>query len=364
MRASIIGCAVWWGLLLTGQAPAAEVPQKYRPAVKKGLEWLVKQQHKDGHWDAQSGQYSTALTALGGMALLMEGSTTAKGKYAANLRRAADWLIARSQKGGGHDGLIGNPNDPSEGARYMFGHGYGLLFLACVYDVEEDKDRRRKLGDVLNRAVKFSSSAQTTRGGWGYVTAKDGNDFDEGASTQAQIHGLYAARNAGIPVPRALIDSIRKYLEKATTARGGIVYSLASGGGGADRIPLTAAALSGAAATRQLKTPEAKKWLKFCQTSISLRLVGRTGFDEYTHHYYAQAVYILGDAGYAKLFPQARKDDQLRWSAYREALFDHLLRIQHADGSWASTGIGPVYGTSLYLAVLQLDNAALPLYQR
>ena len=32
-------------------------------------------------------------------------------------------------------------------------------------------------------AVTFSGSAQTEAGGWGYVSAREGNDFDEGSTT-------------------------------------------------------------------------------------------------------------------------------------------------------------------------------------
>ena len=81
------------------------------------------------------------MTALAGMALLMEGSTIREGKYADNIRRAVDWLMDRVQP----NGLIGNPNNPTEAGRYMYGHGFGLLFLACVYGEEEDADRRKKL---------------------------------------------------------------------------------------------------------------------------------------------------------------------------------------------------------------------------
>ena len=51
--------------------------------------------------------------------------------------------------------MIGNPNIPGEAGRYMYGHGFALLFLACVYGEEEDGDRRKKLEDILTRAVKF-----------------------------------------------------------------------------------------------------------------------------------------------------------------------------------------------------------------
>ena len=75
------------------------------------------------------------MTALAGMALLAEGSTTTQGKYAANIRRAVDYLVSRSRA----NGLIG---DPTRDDRYTYGHGYSMLFLSQVLGEEEDVDRR------------------------------------------------------------------------------------------------------------------------------------------------------------------------------------------------------------------------------
>src|SRR5260370_4952743 len=85
-------------LVLACSARTDEVPEKYRETIRKGLEWLVKQQHKAGHWDVQAGQYPTPMTALAGMALLMEGTTVREGKHAKNIRRAAAWLMEESQQ--------------------------------------------------------------------------------------------------------------------------------------------------------------------------------------------------------------------------------------------------------------------------
>jgi hypothetical protein len=167
-----------------------ELAPEYRTAVKKGIDWVVKQQHRDGHWEGAGGQYPTSMTALGGMVLLMEGSTLREGKYSENIRKAVDWLMERSQR----NGLIGNPNNVSEAQKYMYGHGFAVLFLAQVYGEEEDSDRRRKLEDILTRAVEFIGRAQTNRGGWGYVSAADGQNFDEGSVTITQVQILQAAR--------------------------------------------------------------------------------------------------------------------------------------------------------------------------
>jgi hypothetical protein len=94
---------------------------------------------------------------------------------------------------------------------------------------------------------------------------------------------------------------------------------------------------------------------------------GRAGHDEYMHYYFAQAMYILGDDGYAKLFPKSTASERLTWSKYRKAMFRVLKESQDRDGSWSRGGgwsIGAIYSTSVNLVILQLDRGTLPIYQR
>lgn len=361
MTRTAIAMSVVGLLLVTASARADEVPEKVKTAIDRGLKWFADQQNRDGHWEANGGQYPTAMTALAGMTMLMEGSTLREGKYADNLRRAVDWLMDRAQ----NSGLIGNPNNPTEAARYMYGHGFGLLFLACVYGEEEDADRRKKLEKLLTKAVEFVGKAQTTRGGWGYVSAADGSDFDEGSVTITQLQALRAARNAGIVVPKSIIDKAVKYLEQSTTPRGGVIYSLAHGtaANGGERPPLTAAAVACAFSAGEYGSGLAKKWLEYCKQNIPIGK-GRIGHDEYLHYYLSQAVYVLGDNGYARLFPKAGKDDQLTWSKYKAGMFEHIVNSQNRDGSWSGGYIGPTFTTATYLTILQLENGNLPIYQR
>ena len=167
------------------------------------------------------------MTALAAMTMLMEGSTLREGKYADNIRRATAWLMDRSQR----NGLLANPNVAVEAGRYMYGHGFGLLFLAQVYGEEEDNDRRRKLEDVLTRAVDFTGKAQSSRGGWYYTSAADGHDADEGSVTVTQVQALRAAKNSGVVVPKSVIEKALKYLTNSTTDDGGVIYSLSQAGG-------------------------------------------------------------------------------------------------------------------------------------
>ncbi len=359
-----LACGLALPVVGASRARGEELEPKYKAAVDKGLEWVVKQQNRDGHWEGFNGQHPMAMTGMAGVALLMEGSTLREGKYAQNIRKAVDWFMVRAQP----NGLLGNPNQPGEMGRYMYGHGFGLLFLACVYGEEEDGDRRKKLEEILTRAVKYSGDAQTNRGGWGYVSARENSNFDEGSVTITQLQGIRASRNAGIVVPKEIIDKAVKYLEQCTDGNGGIIYSLASGGGGG-RPALTAAAIACGFSAGEYNSPFVKKWLKFCQQHIPILAGGggRFGHDEYTHYYYAQSMYALGENGWDRIFP-GEKGDKLTWSKYRKAAFDNLVASQQADGSWTggqwSGGVGPIYVTSAHLTIMQLDNATLPIYQR
>ncbi len=347
-------------------APAQEAGMKKKvdvdTVVEKGLEWLKRTQAPDGHWEAQGGQYPTTMTALAGMAMLMEGSTLREGKYSDNLVKAVNWFMQRSQA----NGLLGNPNNPTESSRYIYGHGFGMLFLASVYGEEEDMDRRKKLEVMLKKAVEFSGKAQTDKGGWGYLTAKEGGNFDEGSTTITQLQGIRACRNAGIPVPKEIIDKAIKYLRDCTTARGGVIYNLSGSGVaavGQERPPITAAAVACAFSAGQYNDEYAKKWIKFCKENIPIAK-GRVAHDEYQSYYLAQAIYVLGDDRYGKMFPKEPKESWLTWSAYKDAMYDYLKGQQNADGSWTSGYIGPVFSTSVNLCILQLEKGILPIYHR
>ena len=214
------------GAFLTSHSHG-QVPEKFQDNIAKGLEWLKKTQGKDGSWSA-GGQNPVAMTSMAGLAMLMEGSTVTQGKYSASIRAAADFLMARSMKGN-RNGLIGNPDHPGEAGRYMYGHGFAMLFLGSVYGEEEDKERREKLKDILTRAVQYCGSAQSTQGGWFYTSKTEGHDSDEGSVTVTQMQGMRACRDAGIPVPKEIMKKGYEYLRKSTTVDGGVVYSLGRG---------------------------------------------------------------------------------------------------------------------------------------
>jgi hypothetical protein len=341
-----------WACGLASQArPAqtANMDPKWSTAIRNGLDWVARTQSRRGHWTAST--YPTAMTALAGAALIGSGSTTTQGPYRKQISFAVDYLINQAAKRVGEElvprnsGLIG---DPFSDNRYTYGHGYSMLFLSQVLGEEEDERRRQDLITVLNHAVQFSAQAQTKSGGWGYVSAEAGNNFDEGSTTITQVQGLRGCRNAGITVPREVIDNAVKYIYECKNADGGISYS--SRNRGTSRPAITAAALAGLYNAGDYTSDEAKQMLEYCRKELFDLGGGENSFGHwhYTYLYYAQVVYREGGRD---------------WVTFRDKLYNKIVGEQETDGKW-SGNIGPIYVTACNLIMLQLDYGFLPIYQR
>ena len=311
----------------------------WKTATQKGLDWLARTQSSRGHWNTQV--YPTALAALAGTAMIGSGSTTTQGPYAKEIARTSDFLISKSRS----NGLIG---DPKTDQRYTYGHGFAMLFLSQVLGEEGLLDRRREIVDVLSRAVEFSGNAQTAAGGWGYVSAAEGNDFDEGSTTITQVQGLRGCRNAGIPVTAEVIEQAKEYIYGCKNKDGGISYSSRQRGN--SRPAITAAALAALYNAGDYDSEHVPEMWEYTKKELHGISDGARAFGHwhYTYLYYSQVVY--------------RQGEEL-WQPFRERLYDRIASQQRPDGFWEGQ-IHPVYVTACNLIMLQLDYGYLPIYQR
>jgi len=363
-------CALLVGVVALSQSNPAfakrkKLDKRREAAIQKALKYLKTAQNRQGYWEAKNGQYRIAMTALAGMALLCEGSTTNTGKYKKQISRAVDYLTGIANP---KNGLIGFKGD----YRYTYGHGFSMLFLAQVFGDEENSRRRKVLKRVLTKAVEFSRDAQTAPGGWGYVSAKEQPNFDEGSTCITQVQGLRACRNAGIPVPKDVIIRAKKYIFDCTiktgSQAGGVVYSAKYiGRTSGARSPITAAACaamfnagefrsikkknSNKKATKVVKKTHLDLMLQYCKNNVwpGGNMRSSRSHWHYAHYYYSQVVYRLGDK---------------EWEKYMKDVGDTIIRSQSADGSWKQGYIGPVYTTAVCATILQLDRGIMPIYQR
>jgi Leucine-rich repeat (LRR) protein len=345
----LLGCA--------GASAGQDPPKDQPPMVAKGLAWLVKAQHKDGYWE---GSDPFAMTALAGIALLAEGSTPIEGTFKDELNRTVNWLVAQRRK----SGLFCSADEFQKG-RYMYSHGFTLLFLASVHqrcdpanhDAAARRDRsqmarlRKNLEPVLAEAVAFSAKAQSSFGGWYYVSAAEGIDTDELNQTALQLQALEAVRACGIEVPARVLERARTYLDKSIPKRGRPFDPKPL----PNQPPAVAAALAAIMSAGEFDSPMVKKWLPYCPKNA--KDFGPMDMEHYFHLHYAQVMHRLGDKGYAKLLPDSA--EPRTWSAYRKTLWEQAAKVQHKDGNWFSQ-FGPVYATACYLIALQVEKGYFP----
>jgi len=307
-------------------------------AIERGLSYLARKQDRQGSWSNLGGYgaYPVPMTALAGLALLMDGNTTTQGRYAPQVDRAARYL----QRSSLPSGLIAQTENES---RPMYGHGFGMLFLSQLLGMTENPDRAREIREVLQRGVVVTGKAQSRDGGWIYTPGGGG---DEGSVTVTQVQALRSCRNVGVAVPKNVIDQAMEYLANSQNSDGGIRYSLRQAGG-PSRPPLAAAAVCCWYNAGEYTNPRAARALGYCRETLRPDAVNQ-GHDFYAHFYYAQALYLSKTPFWDEYFPKRR---------------DMLLAQQRSDGSWQGDGVGDVYGTAIALVILQLPYNQLPIMQ-
>jgi len=342
-------CLLAVGVALCGSAAvvsAEEVmPKHITPAtlkaVRAGLDYLAKSQGADGGWTNDEGgrSYPVAVTGLAGTAMLANGNSPTRGRYAPQVEKAAEYLLACSTS----SGLITGPSQ--DNGQPMHGHGFALMFLASVYGTETKPAMRDKTKKAVDKAVKLTAEGQSGDGGWTYIPGGG----DEGSVTVTQVQALRAAHNAGLAVPRGTIAQAVQYIERCSTSDGGISYSLRSGGGA--RLAISAAAVATLYNAGQYDAPVANRCLEYVWRHFQDTKTWRHGgHDFYCQLYASQAFYLAGDKYWDVYFPAAR---------------DQLISMQDkSDGSWNGDGIGKAYGTAIALIILQLPYKYLPVYQR
>ena len=312
-------------------------------AITAGLRYLASVQNQDGSWrtSGSTGSYPTAMTALAGLAMLAHGSTPTEGEYAHNVSSALTYLLKSARR----DGLIAQLEEESH---CMHGHGFALLFLAECYGMEEDTRRQAQIHLALQRAIELTARSQSAAGGWLYTPDSGG---DEGSVTATQVQALRACRNAGLAVPKRVIDRAMQYLNDSTNPDGGIRYQVSDSG--PSRPAITAAAVACYFNAGLYDDPRALKALEYVETELSPRRAAHNryfGHYFYAHLYMAQVMYLAG--------PE-------RWRPYYDAMQEILVEKQNGqDGSWMGDHVGPTYGTAVALLILQIPYKNLPIMQR
>ena len=80
-----------------------------------------------------------------------------------NVSKILNFVLKQTKSGGfKSSGFLTTSNE----GQPMYGHGFGLLFLAQIYGTSSDPDINKAIKNAIRKCVSCTSRAQSKDGGW------------------------------------------------------------------------------------------------------------------------------------------------------------------------------------------------------
>lgn len=316
--------AAWAQAEFSGNVGVAELSPQAELAIDRGLAWLADQQKPDGSWGG--GEDVAGITSVALMAFMLKGYFPERGQYGDKLAKAVDFLIRRGTEGGGYFG------------GKMYSQGLATLALSEVWGMSS----RPELRDTLKRAVDVIIRAQHSSGGWRYTPLPVAEDL---SVTVMVLVALVSAQEAGILVPKEVIDRSVRYVERCQNDSGGFRYMLRAGD---EAFARSAAGTMALHLLGHGDEPAARQGLAYLKRAGD-GVFKSVNFYYYAHYYAVNAMYQAGEEHYDPWYAKIR---------------DGLLNKQRKDGSWSGGRGGTEYSTGMAILVLGVPYRFLPIYQR
>ena len=317
-------------------------------AVGLGLEWLKRNQHRDGTWNLQ-GPYSggvagvenrTAATAMALLAFQGNGHTHRKGEHREVVSRGIKALLAMQDASG---------NFFKEGLNHhrLYSQAMATIAVCELYGMTQDSALQEPAQRALNYAAKVQADDGSGGGGWRY---NPGQDVDTSV-TGWFVMALQSGRMAGLDVSTPALDKVSAYLDRVTAD--GSRYSYRPG----ERVKpsMTAEALL----CRQYlgwkrDDPKLIDGVRFLLEHPE----NWHELDVYYWYYATQVIHHMGGEFWTE------------WNdVMRRVLPENQVQEGRERGSWDSRGDpygyqgGRLYCTCLCIYMLEVYYRHLPIYQ-
>lgn len=360
-----MGKTWWWAMVLaagiataaTGQTPpqpagpVAEMTKARQQARQRGLDWLSKNQAKDGSWGKQ---YSIAVTSLTCLSCLSASDEPFAGEGGKALVHGLEFLMAQ-QKAGKFN---------QQGHTWIHGQGFATLALSEVYGrslfckTRPDLDMN-KVRAIVAAAVKVIADNQSDSGGWWYTPG--GKTQHEGSTTVTAVQALVSAANFGIEINEDVLEKGFEYLKKCQNRDGGFDYLMDNSPDTASMKEGTAADVATLALMKKFDHAVMMNACKFLRR-ITPAVISHERFPYYGHFYGCMGMKLL-----------AEEMKTLREGAdeYAAAAYKDVLSWQQQDGSWplkgwivSSAQETPAYSTAFATLLLSIPEARLSIFNR
>jgi hypothetical protein len=349
------------GIALTGREPGMKAALlkssggtgATEDAVALGLQWLAKQQHRNGLWslrgpysDGGSSENPIAATAMALLAFQGAGYTTdgdTQDPFTRVVRRGWDELLKHMDENGRffHD---------VPRTHQLYTQAQCTIALCELYAMTNNP----KYFDAAQKAVDYCVAIQSPQGGWRYEPGEDSDMSVTGWFVMA----LQSARMAGIVVPSPVFERIEAFLD--VVARGDQAgYQV---GSRYAYQPMQGATLTlsaeGLLCRQYLGWPRDDPRLAAGAEYLVANLPEWNKRNVYYWYYATQVLHHM---------------DGKSWQAWNEVmrklLPEHQLTRGRERGSWDPRGDrwndagGRLYVTCLSIYVLEVYYRHLPLYR-
>jgi hypothetical protein len=334
-------------------APLPSVsPEELEISIKRGVEFLKKNQNKDGSWGSPHNTkglniyapvpgshhaFRVAVTAMAIEALIETGATDRDPEALQALERSEEWLLAELPK---------VRRAVADAIYNVWAHAYGIQALVDMHRrAPANEERKQKIREVIDTQLDLLRRYESVDGGWGYYDFRVGSKRPASDSTSfttaTVLIAFHDAQQIGITIPEDLrkraADSIQRQRKNDNSYAYGEYLKL--------RPMMGINRPAGSLGRSQACSLALKMWGDETISEESLiewldRLVARNGwlsigrkrpvpheawfqvagyFYYYGHYYAARCTEAIAPEPAAK---------------YRQHLASILLPLQEKDGSW------------------------------
>ncbi|MDB5307450.1 MAG: squalene/oxidosqualene cyclase [Gemmataceae bacterium] len=330
--------------------PAEPVPaEKLDAAVRRGVEFLVASQNKDGSWGSPAIKggvpiiagvgshhaFGVAVTAMCVSALIETGGDPPEVRKA--IERGEAHLFAELGKVRRDDPML---------IYNVWAHAYGTQALVRMHRrLPDDTERRKRIEDLIRGQYERLTKYESAEGGWGYYDFEAGTQRPASSSTSfvnaAVLMAFHEAKGIGVPPPEKVLKRAVKMTQFQRQSDGTFLYGtylwsrptmgINRPGGSLGRSQACNLVLR-LWGDEKVTDADLKVWLDRLVTRNGWLSLGRkkpiphesffqvAGYFYYFGHYYA-----------ALTIPRLPAADR---PFYQDHLATILLDLQEADGSW------------------------------
>jgi hypothetical protein len=201
--------------------PVPVAAEALQASINRGVEFLLMDQSEDGSWGTAG--RTKELNIIAGI-----------GSHQAFRTAVTSLCVSALIEAGGHSPAVQKAIARGEAALFkelplvrrdspaliynVWAHGYGIQALVRMYKrLPEDKERQRKIVELINSQYDRLTRYESAEGGWGYYDFTAGSQRTAASSTSfvdaAVLVAFHEAKEIGVPPPPKVLKRALDALE-------------------------------------------------------------------------------------------------------------------------------------------------------